>query len=41
MYTNCFINTLINIPATGISRNKKEVAQLSNNLNSNALKTSG
>lgn len=36
-----FISTLINIPATGISRDKKEVAQLSNSLNSSALKTSG
>lgn len=36
-----FISNLINIPATGISRDKKEVAQLSNSLNSSALKTSG
>lgn len=36
-----FISTLINIPKIGISRDKKKVAQLSNSLNSSALKTSG
>lgn len=31
-----FISTLINIPEMGISREKKEVAQLSNSPNSSA-----